>query len=368
MIKDRFNQIPRITSPTRQVFEERFLLKRKPVIITDLFCDQPIKEINSINNIRQKLGEISILCSEGFRPHFFTSQTNLDCKPINNKSCTINQYLDLIDQKSNIFELCNENELPDQIQALFEIPEYCEFGNISDDFISRLFIGNSGNYAHLHFDGDFRQVLFYQAVGSKRIILFPPESAPKLVPNHHWSLVCLEHFTESEKDAFVTYAGGLQCVVNPGETLFFPSAIWHYVEYLTTGMSIALRFGRNSYTRFLGEKLHKDSFIQRIASRMIDERVVQTQYASAYALLEQAYNQSANSVSEKIQQMSAAYQQAWFLMSHETDPIYQIPTTEFLNRSMSVVDNVLYQSTIRPATQCSGWDWLPSANKLGERT
>jgi lysine-specific demethylase 8 len=312
------------------------------------------------------LGEIPISCSEGFRPHLFTSQTNLDYKIINN-SCTINQYLDLINRKSNILELCNENELPDQIQALFEIPGYCNFGNFSDDFISRLFIGNSGNYAHLHFDGDFRQVLFYQAVGSKRIILFPPESAPKLVPNHHWSLVCLENFTESEKDAFVTYAGGLQCVINPGETLFFPSAIWHYVEYLTTGMSIALRFGRNSYTQFLGEKLHKDSFIQRIASRMIDERVVRTQYTSVYALLEQAYNQSANSVNEKIQQMSAAYQQAWFLMSHETDPIYQIPTTEFLNRSMSVVDNVLYQSTIRPAIQCSGWNWLPNANKLGER-
>jgi lysine-specific demethylase 8 len=368
IIKDRFNQIARITSPTRQIFEEEFLLRKKPVIITDLFHDQPIQEINSINDIRQKLGEISILISEGFRPHLFTSQICLDHKPLDNNSCTINQYLDLINQKPDAFELCNENELPDQIQALIETPEYCLFGSIPDDSISRLFIGNAGNYAHLHFDGDFRQVLFYQVVGSKRIILFPPESAPKLVPHHHWSLVCLEHFTESEKDAFVAYAGGMQCVLNPGETIFFPSAVWHYVEYLTTGMSIALRFGRNGYTQFLSEKLHKDSFIQRIASRMIDEGVVQADYKAVYDLLEKAYNQPANSVSEKIQQMSAAYQQAWFLMSNETDPIYQIPTTEFLNRSMSVVDNVLYQSTIRPATQCGGWDWLPSANKVGERT
>jgi lysine-specific demethylase 8 len=167
MIKDRFNQIDRITSPTRQVFEEEFLLKRKPVIITNLFHDQPIQEINSINDIRQKLGEISILISEGFRPHLFTSQINLDHKPLENNSCTINQYLDLINQKSNIFELCNENELPDKIQAVIETLEYCQFGNIQDDLIRRLFMGNAGNYAHLHFDGDFRQVLFYQVVGSR---------------------------------------------------------------------------------------------------------------------------------------------------------------------------------------------------------
>lgn len=368
IIKDRFNQIARISSPTRQIFEEEFLLKRKPVIITDIFNDQQIQEITNINDIRQTLGEIPILLSEGFRPYIFASQPSLDHKPLDKDPCTINQYLDLINQKPDTFALCNENELPDQIQALFETPEYCQFGSISDDSISRLFIGNAGNYAHLHFDGDFRQVLFYQVAGSKRIILFPPESAPKLAPHHHWSLVCLEHFTEPEKDAFVTYAGGLQCVLNPGETLFFPSAVWHYVEYLTTGMSIALRFGRNSYTQFLSEKLHKDSFIQRIASRMIDERVVQTHYKAVYDSLEQAYIQPANSVSEKIKQMSSAYQQAWFLMSHETDPIYQMPITELLNRSMSVADASIYHHTIKPITQYGGWDWLPNTNKAGERT
>lgn len=358
MIEDHFNQIPRITAPARQVFEEEFLLKEKPVIITDLFQNQPISNLTSMEDVGQKLKEVPIIIGEGFRPHIFASQTPNQDNALNNFPCTINQYLDLIDQEPKTFALCSENELPQPLWELLKFPEYCDFGSLQDDSIGRLFLGNAGNYAHLHFDGDFRHVLFYQAVGSKRIIIFPPDSAPKLAPHHHWSLVCMEHFTETEKDAFVTYAGGVQCILNPGETLFFPAAAWHYVEYTTTGMSVALRFGRNHYTKFMGDKLHKDSFLQRIASRMIDEKTVEEKYQNVYEMLKQAYIEPTNKLQEKIEKMSDVYQQAWSLMSNQDDLIYQIKVTELLNRSLLMGDINIYQHSVKPVTLLSGWEWL----------
>ncbi|HEY9600231.1 MAG TPA: cupin-like domain-containing protein [Allocoleopsis sp.] len=358
MIEDRFQQIPRKADLSQEEFEQDFLLQRKPVILTHLFKDQPIQTLANIEDVRRQLGEIPLVITEGTQYHHL-AETNACFQPA--CSLTLNDYLELIQQEPETALLCSENALPEPLQALFTIPKYCRFGD-RDDLTTRLFLGNAGNYAHLHFDGDFRQVLFYQVCGSKRIAIVPANAAPKLVPNQHWSMVCLEHMSEAEKDAFITYAGGVQCILNPGEALFFPAAAWHYVEYLTTGMSIAMRFGRNRYTRFLGEKCHLDSKLQRIAAQMIDERTVQEQYSKEYEIIQQTFYQPAQTVQEKICQMSTAYDRVWKAIAEPVEPIYQISIPEQLaQKNLEIQAQSRYANLIQPIPQFGGWGWS-SAN------
>ncbi|MEA5627195.1 cupin-like domain-containing protein [Nostoc sp. UHCC 0251] len=358
MIEERFEQIPRRAYLSQEEFEQDFLLERKPVILTNLFQDQPIQKLANIESVRRQLGEIPLMVSEGIR-HYHLAQTNASFEPA--RSLMLGDYLDFIDQEPETALLCSENALPDEIQMLFTIPKYCQFGD-RDDLTTRLFLGNAGNYAHLHFDGDFRQVLFYQVCGSKRIVIIPANAAPKLVPNQHWSMVCLEHLSEAEKDAFIAYAGGVQCILNPGEALFFPAAAWHYVEYLTTGMSIAIRFGRNRYTRFLGEKCHLDSKLQRIASQMIDEQTVQEQYSKEYEVIQQAFYQPAQSVREKVRQMSTAYDHVWKVIAEPVESIYQISIPDQLAQTtLEIQAQRRYGNIIQPIPQFGGWGWA-SAN------
>ena len=359
MTKDCFNQIPRVKALSRQTFEQEFLLQGKPVIFTDLFEGQPVTDISDVEEVRYKLGDIPVTISEGFRPYLFT-HINPSSQP--SRHCSLNQYLDLITQEPETFLLCSENEVHDSIQKLFELPDYCQFGNLVGDLTHRLFLGNAGNYAHLHFDGDFRQVLFHQVFGSKQIIIFPADAAPKLAPNKQWSMMCLEHFTEAEKDAFIKYAGGVQCILNPGETLFFPAGVWHYLEYTTTGMSIATRFGRNKYTKFFGDRCHADSRLQRIAVRMIDEKKAASQFRAEYRQIEQAYNLPARSVAEKVEQMTTAYQQVLRSMIGKSDPTYQIPvTTKRVKETFTLDAQYRYGDLIDPTPQFSGWQQLASS-------
>lgn len=358
MIPDRFQHIPRRADLSLEEFEQDFLLQQKPVILTNLFQNQPIQRVATVESIQRQFGEVPLLVSEGIRYHHL-AQTGSSPQPA--RTLTVNDYLDSIAQMPETSLLCSENALPDEIQSLFTIPEYCQFGDL-DDLTTRLFLGNAGNYAHLHFDGDFRHVLFYQMCGSKRIAIVPANAAAKLLPNQHWSMVCLEHFSEAEKDAFIAYAGGVQCILNPGEALFFPAAVWHYVEYLTIGMSVAIRFGRNRYTQFLGERCHLDSKLQRIAARMIDERIVQEQYSQEYELIQRAFYRPAQSVAEKVEQMAAAYDLVWKAIAEPVDPIYQISIPDRLaQETLEMHAQHRYANFIKPLPPFGGWGQIDAA-------
>ena len=355
-----YRQIPRTSAPTFEEFKSKYFLKRQPVIITDLLKDQPIRQMYNLEEVRQQLGETNITISEGFRPDFYDPNYQREQPFIHHHSCTVSDYLNLIEAQPNTFSLCLENDLPVSMQSLLDQPDYCQAGDLVDDTVCKLFIGNQGNYSHLHYDSDGRHVLFYQAIGKKRIVIIPADASPKVVPHHHWGLICLQHFDDAERDAFLDYVGGVQCVLEAGETLYFPAASWHYVDYLTDGLSLALRFGRNAYTQFLAEKLHPDSLVQRIIARFQTSEIVRAHYQEIFDMLVQAYRQQANSISEKQQQIQTALKQAWQNIESTPDKIYQIPVTPALELSMRKLDTRYYHQFNQIAI-LNGWQWLSSA-------
>lgn len=355
-----YRQIIRTSAPTFEEFKSKYFLKQQPVIITDLFQDQPIRQLSSLAKVKQQLGETSITISEGFRPEFFDPNCQRKHSFVNHHSCTISDYLNLIEAQPNTFLLCLENELPVSIRSLINQPDYCQAGDLIDDTVCKLFIGNKGNYSHLHYDSDGRHVLFYQATGQKRLVIIPADASPKVVPHHHWGLTCLEHFDDAERNAFLDYVGGVQCILEAGETLYFPAASWHYVDYLTDGLSVALRFGRNAYTQFLAEKLHPDSLVQRIIARFQNSEIVKARYQEIFDMIVQVYHQQANNVSEKQKQVQTALKQAWQEIESKPDKVYQIPVTPVLEAAMDKLDAHQYHQFDQMAI-LNGWQWRSPA-------
>jgi hypothetical protein len=157
-----------------------------------------------------------------------------------------------------------------------------------------MFLAGAGNFAHMHFDGDFRDVLMYQAVGTKRYVVIHPRETRKLDPLvdagiERTSSVFLQNFSEADKTAFLRYTNAWDCVLQPGETLLMPMMAWHYVEYLEPAMSISFRLGRNRYCRFLAEQMPLRSiFLQAISQRFTDETALGPDDLAVFSELEGA--------------------------------------------------------------------------------
>lgn len=54
-------------------------------------------------------------------------------------------------------------------------------------------------------------------------------------------------------------------------------------------MSFSVRFGRNSYTRFFGDKLHPNMYLQNIATKLLERTTAEAQYSFVMKAIESAY-------------------------------------------------------------------------------
>jgi Cupin-like domain len=294
------DNIERITTPAVEVFEREYLLQQKPVIITDLFAAQPISQINTITDAKTHLGEIQLVIQEEFSSFTLRTTNLLDQRK--KRFWSLQQYLEYVEQHPETRLMSTEGSTPAEIVRLFDLPAYTQINRDPSfpDIASLLFLGNAGNYAHLHFDGDYRQVLLHQVFGTKRVILIPANQAKKLSPIGNFSSIFLENFSESDKTAFVEYTHGYECLLQPGETVFMPAGIWHYLEYYDTGMSFSIRFGRNRYLRFFGDRLHPTTYLQNIATHFLGAAIGRPQ-RDLFQELAATYDQSYATPLEKAQ-------------------------------------------------------------------
>jgi lysine-specific demethylase 8 len=314
-----YENIERIKAPSREVFFNEYLLKQKPVIITNLFEGQPISEISSLDVARKLLGDMPVLIQEGFETYLTRMLqmsvsgefTNAD---LEKERSTVNGYLALVEKDPKTRKVCAEvpRDMIGAVESRYKIPEYCrpEPGE-PDEYVSMLWLGNAGNHTHMHYDADYRNIFQYQLWGEKRAVLVPPQQAKKLLPLGNNSALSPEQLSESETDAFVKYVGGYQAVVRTGETLFMPALIWHYFEYMDTSMALTMRFHRNKYIRFLADKLHTDYRKQAIAWKYMNDRALTPELLEAYAEIEREYQKPFDNPVEKGVHMQHVYERIY---------------------------------------------------------
>jgi lysine-specific demethylase 8 len=279
----------------------------RPAIITGLFRGRPLEQIRDLQRLRKLLGETKFTISQNYtNANLERVQNYYRGRPMPQKakqvSGTFSQYIDMItNDPSSRFMIAEQptprcllpglslnifgEPTPDNPPADLDLNAFgvdTVMSGCGDatpinpapptTALSLIFVADGGNSSDLHADRDGRDVLLYQGFGRKRVVLFPADAASRLHPVANFSTVPLARMDESERSAFVAYAGGVEHVLSPGETLFMPAFVWHHFDYLEPSMSASFRFGGNSEPDALAmmRTVHLDHYTLNILVGMRD--------------------------------------------------------------------------------------------------
>jgi ribosomal protein L16 Arg81 hydroxylase len=168
------------------------------------------------------------------------SPANIEMPPV--KEVPFAEYLDMILRKE-------VSDLRIFIFNLFKLEpgllEDFDFPPIMDGYLKDhpyLFFGCGGSDVRMHYDIDLSNVFITQFHGTKRITLFEQDQSKYLYkyPFTTHSAVDMSNI-DYDKYPALKYAQGYQCDLKHGETLFMPSGIWHYIQYIDSSFSLSLR-------------------------------------------------------------------------------------------------------------------------------
>ncbi len=246
-------------------------MQQQPVIFTGLFDGQPIRDIATIASLPQPWANTPV------RPKEPAERINYPGKSF--PDTTILRFLTerqpgFVFSKMPLAETGGPIALP---KALVEL------GVPTNHF--SYYMGNPGAFTHLHFDANCLHNMHYQLLGKKRFFLFPEHRSKYLAPQQQSSRIFLERMPAEERLRFADYAGGYVDTLEPGDSLFIPALMWHYVEYQEPAISISYRFGRSRYTNSLHQAiggLHSTVEFQHLAMGLLDETRVAPAYEEAY--------------------------------------------------------------------------------------
>lgn len=236
-------QIERVKNVSQNEFEEKYLNKTTPVIISSglkwkafkwtpnyfkkLF---PNKIVDLEKNYSVQIEEKGCLKIKNIEKMFMKEAVDLICT---NKNLNIKYYLC---QKS-IYK-----EFPELIQD-FGKPLWRDENKAYDDLAVNLWFGEAGNATPLHFDVSHNFLV--QIYGRKRIRLFAPTDTKYLYRHTHQTKGPL-HLSQisdidncdNEKYPQFKNATTYEATLLPEETLFIPVGWWHDIRSLDHAISI----------------------------------------------------------------------------------------------------------------------------------
>ncbi len=317
--------VPRIDRPSRDEFVERYVRTQTPVVIRNCFAGEPIAELATRERVVERFGAMSLLIREEFASAFMrmlNGQFPPGVPPY--QQSTLAEYLGYVALKPATKLMCIEQDSPPEVRATFAPPAFIE-GVGDEPVASKLFVGNAGNVAHMHFDGDHNHVLLYQVFGKKRVVLVPVARTRHVRPIHNFAGVFVQNMEPAERERFLADAGAYVAEVEPGDAIFMPILIWHYCEYLDDSMSISLRFGRSAHNRFLYQRFHLNPFVQAIGTRVATAELDATA-AEVLRDLKHAAARRFESPTERFHYLDAVLADAYRRMFGSDDPRAQTTT------------------------------------------
>ncbi|WP_315804972.1 cupin-like domain-containing protein [Bradyrhizobium sp. SZCCHNS3002] len=281
---------------------DELLERRQPAVISGLFKGQLLGELTDAQKVREALGDLQVMIGVNYIDAHLANIRNFvqgSSAPIaiDKKPGLLRDYLDLIEREPTTRALTSEQPTPERIL------DDCNLGAVGIEKVhggygnplaqrsaseahSLMFVANAGNASDLHTDWDGRDVLLHQVFGRKRIVLFPPKSGFKLFPIDIFSTVAVNAMDDAERAALIAYAGGVEVVVEAGETILMPAFWWHHVGYVDAAMSVSFRFGgvTDPDAVALIGSVHRDCHIQNIVAGTLDPRRAEASKAAARRL------------------------------------------------------------------------------------
>lgn len=255
--------------PSLSEFGAHVAPERGPVLFRTGLESWPISALNSSAKLRDALGHVEVFANEEY---FSAFRRTRNLFAIERKQTSLAGFLDLIETSAGARLVVTEHFPPGEVAALVNIPDLCRYAlgeDGSSTIQAEMFIAGSGTCAHLHFDWDFRHVLLCQIFGTKDFVVLPPRSARLVQPLFNTGLLCLESMTSAEREGFALYAGGWYGSLHPGEALYMPPCVWHWLSYIDVAMSVGLRFGRPTFARAFQSKIHPNAYLQNICWELL---------------------------------------------------------------------------------------------------
>jgi hypothetical protein len=309
--------LERISMPDDETFTREYVFKRRPVIITDLFANDDIARITSLDQAMSAFEHVNL----AIQPEYTSDAAG--AKP---RVVSFKEYWDLAHRSPDTPLMCSEQEIPARVMAQFRLPGVCRARDVDEaevlslprrygdhDIFANVFMGNRGNRSNLHYDGDHRHVLLYQVFGRKQVMLFEPEAGlmlKQLGTQRHLYGLPLDQMSEDEKLGLVERTDGYLDTIHPGETVFIPMLMWHYLEYTDDAMSFNVRFGRNKYGRFFSvDNFHRDYYVQNFSSKLCDPEACRALYEEHIARAVSEYLRPSASLRDKVKEVRSLFRE-----------------------------------------------------------
>jgi ribosomal protein L16 Arg81 hydroxylase len=218
-------------------FRKKYLIPQKPLLIKGgLFEKTSAFSKWSIDFFKQQLGGIDVDVYDNSKVKGKTTAlTRGDLK------MKFGEFLDVIRENkptSLRMFLFNGFKYKPELQKDFPKPDVFK-GLINIGF---LFFGGNSTSVRMHFDIDHSNVLMTQIKGRKKVILISPEYNDLIykIPYNTFSLVDFDSI-DYKKYPAMKYVKGYEFVMNDGDSLFMPSAYWHFNVYIDGGYALSYR-------------------------------------------------------------------------------------------------------------------------------
>lgn len=247
----RLSLIDRVTDISPEEFREKYLIPRRPVIITGLSQHWPAYRKWTWDFLQQLVGHIKVGVYNNIR-----AGANVIVNG-NDGEMLFGEYLDMIRQgpvELRIF-LFNVFKYAPHIVEDFTFP-----GHLAKGFLKRypmLFVGGSGSIAHMHYDIDLSHIFHTQFLGRKRVLILENGQSPLIYKmpatvESAASFVDWDQGLNTQDFPALEYANAWHTILEHGETLFMPTGYWHHMQYMDSGFAMSLR----ALPESLGEKLN----------------------------------------------------------------------------------------------------------------
>ena len=236
-MKLNLQDIPRVKTITKEDFIKHYFKPQKPVVIERFIEDWPAYSKWSLNYMKQIAGDKTVPLYDD-RPVDYKDGFN---EP--HAKMKMSEYVDLLKSEPTKYRIFLWNiikEIP-QLRQDFRFPD---FGLKLMKGLPMLFFGGENSHTFMHYDIDLANIFHFHFEGKKQVILFN-QKQNKYLYKIPYSLITREDIDFSNPDLnkwpALKYAKGYTAELNHGETLYMPEGYWHYMKYLTPGLSMSLR-------------------------------------------------------------------------------------------------------------------------------
>ncbi len=294
-------KIERINAREAKRDFKNFVVTQTPVIILDLYSNESLLNISSPVQLAEELGDIELTIGSNYYDKFLSDEPSES--KFKDYVITLKKYLDSIMHIPEIDLLCREQRLPAMMQARFAVPDLIQVLP-NPDAVQMMYVANDRTVAPLHFDGDFREVLFTQIVGKKKIYLVEPRFSARLNPIKNFSGIPIHRFEENEKDEFFAFNHAYHCHLDPRETLYIPKLWWHQLENQGITMAASVRFGTTSHNKLL-QSLPLNYLTQNIARELFDPITGESRNESVFKQLVSAVEETSLTENHKTESLLA---------------------------------------------------------------